>query len=281
MIKPVFILLTLLSFYGCSGSSKQNQETNSQKADLHYAHGTSLLVSRDFTEALDHLIRSNELKPNDSKTLNNLGMAYYLKGETKLGERHIREAIKIDPKNSDARNNLASLLFTKGELEEAKKEYEIILQDLVYRQQFRVRYNLGLIYLRLNQKARAIDYLKQASLEREDYCAANHQLGLIYKEARQFDEAIDWFTKATRGTCHSEPAPHFQLAETLEQARKNDLARELYNDILQRFPNSSFAPLSRQRLGLLEKAEEMAVKVRRPTPGQPREAVQLFSSPTF
>lgn len=281
MNKLVLSVFTLLSLYGCGGVSRQNQETNNQKADLHYSHGTSKLVSREFTEALDHLIRANELRPKDSKILNNLGMAYYLKGQSKIGENHIREALKIDPKNSDARNNLASLLFTEGQLDEARKEYEIVLQDLVYRQQFRVRYNLGLIYLRLNQKARAIEFLKQASLEREDYCAANYQLGLIYKEARQFDEATEWFTKATKGTCHGEPSPHFQLAETLEHARKNELAKIRYQDIVDRFPTSAYAPLARRRLGMLEKAEEMAVKVQRPIPGQPREAVQLFSSPKF
>ncbi len=277
-MQKLFVLFCLLALSSCAHNSAE-KEASERRADLHYAHGTSKLVTKEYTEALDHLLKANQAKPKDTKILNNLGMAYYLKGEIELAEKHLLEAIRADGKNSDARNNLASLFYQQGRLDEAKQQYLIVQKDLVYMQQYRVKYNLALIHLRENNRPEAVRLLKAASLEREDYCAANHQLGILYKQVKQYEQAIEWMTKAGGSTCYGEVVPHFELGELYELTNKFELARLKYLDVQERFPRTRYAILSAQRLRNLEQAGAIARDL---TPKKAEPApTNTFNTPTF
>lgn len=274
MTKLTTLLLGLFFFVSCASNNQEKQNLQ-KRAEILYTQGTSYLIEKDYTSALDFLMRAHQVDPEDSRILNNLGMAYYFKNRPTQAESHIRRAIELDPKNSDARNNLASLLFSQNRLDEARQEYEKVLSDLVYRNQYRVKYNLALIHIRQDNKARAIQLLKEASEEHQDYCAANYQLGLLYRQARQFQTAIEWFSKASDGTCYGEPAPHLQLAELYELINKPEMARLKYEDLLERFPDR-YGTIARTRLRNIESKEEMARSVRSSNQSAPS-----FESPKF
>lgn len=280
MAQLAFFSMILSLIVSCSSGSKN--EVNERRAQLLYSQGTSNLVNQEYTEALQHLLQANQAKPGDSSILNNLGMAYFFKGEPALAKQHIRQAVRVDPKNSDARNNLASILFNEGSLDEAKREYEIVSRDLLYRHQYRIKYNLALIHLRQQNRADAVRLLKEASSAREDYCAADYQLGLLYRESRNLEKAIEWFTKASSGTCYGEPAPHYQLGELFEMTNQYERARDKYEDIIERFPQTSFMPASRARISKLKENEQVARRINTPLRFEPEEkSSPRFQSPRF
>ena len=83
-----FICLYLAT--GCASQDKKN--TIKKKADLHYSHGTNALMNKEYTKALQHLGKALELRNNDSKIHNNIGMTYYFKKKFTLAAKHLKKA---------------------------------------------------------------------------------------------------------------------------------------------------------------------------------------------
>lgn len=274
-----FISCLLVSFFFFSCAHQPSApEKKSKKGEILYSHGTAKLMSKEYPEALDLLLRASQELPEDTRVFNNLGMAYYFMKRPSTAIQNLKMALKIDEKNSDARNNLASVLLSQGRLEEAKKEYQKIQEDLVYRHQYRVKYNLALIHIRQGNKNEAVSLLKQASQEEENYCAPKYQLGLLYQQTYNYQEALSWYQKAGDGTCYGEPAPHFQQAEVLAALNDYEKAKLKYEDVKERFPDSPYSTMAQQKLIRLEQAAQVSRRreIRRPQSSQPK-----IKTPTF
>jgi len=94
---PAIILLTI----SCSSTSEKNSEAN--KGVLLYEYGTQKMMNKEYTEALDLLTKAYEIDSKNGKTLNNLAMAYYFKGQKNKAKNLWVEALEIDEKHDDAR----------------------------------------------------------------------------------------------------------------------------------------------------------------------------------
>ncbi len=245
-IKAASFLFLLVLMISCS-SKKDN--IRSKQAELYFGAGTQGLMDQQYTEALKNLLKANELDPENSQILNNLGMAYYFKDEKETAIETLHKALKIDPKNSDAKINLASILYREGDVTQAEKVYKQVLKDLTYDKQARTLFNLGLLELQKKKNNLAAeDYFKKSLKEDDNYCPASYQLGLIKFNRRQFSSALKNFKDATIGTCYDSPAPHYYQALTLAQLRRFDEARIKYDEIDTRFKNTVFAVKARNKV---------------------------------
>ena len=253
VILAIAFLASLL--VGCGSGEVVDKSSQEKKADLYYANGTANLMSKNYTEALDRLIDANQYRPNDTKILNNLGMAYYFKNDLKHALENIKKSIEVDPKNSDARVNLASIYFKEGNIDEARAQYLHVTKDLIYANQFRTYYNLGLIAVKQGQEKLAQDYFIKSVKEREDYCPANYQLALQARRQYNFASALNWFRKAQLGTCVSMPEPHIGEAKTLIELREFEKARLKLNYILEKFGTTAYAAYATNELKQLDKSE--------------------------
>lgn len=228
----IYLLLFLLSFLFSCATTEEN-EMNEKKADLYYQQGTSELIAGEYTEALTHLLKADELRPNDSLIENNLGMAYYLKKQDAIAEKFFSKAIKHNEANSDARTNLASLYYEQGKLEAAEKEYKTVLQDLIYQGQYRVYYNLGLISQKRGRNIEAGKFFAKSVELKEDYCPGHLQLGQIAESNFDFQKALKHYTNATLGVCVSQPEAHFKQVDMLVKLQKYKDAKKKIADMLQ------------------------------------------------
>lgn len=246
-ITPLFALFILLTT-GCATNKVPVKTTKEKKAELYYVHGSQALVIRDYTTALSNLLKSVEYVHDDTKAHNNLGMAYFFKGNLEKAKHHLEMAIKIDKKNSDARNNLGSLYLHQKKYRLAKKQYEMVLKDLTYSLQHRVYYNLALIDLAYNRKDLAMKNLLKSVNENDSYCPAYYQLGVLTTRKRNYHSALEYFKKASRGTCVSDPEPHYQEALTLVNLGEDQRALFKFKEIISSFPDSKQAIWSKRKL---------------------------------
>src|SRR5690606_22208825 len=115
-IKSAIFLFALLVLCSCSSSKKKLED---KRAALFFGAGTQSLIDQKYTDALNSLLKANQLNPGNPEILNNLAMAYYFKGQTDLAIKTLNETLRIDPKNSDAKTNLASIIYRHGEVEKA------------------------------------------------------------------------------------------------------------------------------------------------------------------
>lgn len=238
----LFIVISLVFLMtSCSSGQKDNSD---KKAELFYTYGTQKMIDQEYSQALEALENANQLKPNDTKTLNNLGLAYFFKDRPEKAKRLILKAIEIDPKNSDARNNLASIYFKEGKIDLAEKQYKEVLKDLVYRYTYRVKYNLSLIELKRGNKQKAKDYLKEVLGYTLDYCPAPYQLGILLHEEGKIAEAIKNFNIAKTGKCKDQPAAYFELGKVYQTLGEEEKAIAEFNHVIEAFPRTQYAKRS-------------------------------------
>lgn len=239
------ILLSALVLASCSSTAeKEDRTTEQKKAEIYYGQGTSDLVKKNYSQALINLLKASEFEPNDSAIRNNLGMAYYFREQPALAEKELLKAISLDKKNSDARVNLGTLYLEKNRLKEARAQYESVLTDLTYQNQFRNYYNLAVLALKEGDRAEAFDYLFKSVKERDEYCQAHFKLGELYTEEYKFKQALTSFQDSGKGTCVSEPAPHYQQALTLMNLGRFEEARIKLKEIMDKFPKTRFNTLA-------------------------------------
>ncbi len=254
-----FSVLTLLT--NCANNPNHKSATQ-KKAELYYSQGTSNLLQKDYTSALENLLEAHKLSPKDSKTHNNLGMAYYFRGDQKKALEHLRRSVELAPKNSDARNNLASLLMEMGNLAEAKKQYNLVLKDLIYKHQYRTYYNLALINLTEKRVRQAKTRLLKSVQENERYCPAHYQLGLMAHRDLEFRKAIDHFQKASLGSCFENPAPQYRQALSYIGLKDHKKALHKLTEIIERFPTSQYFVLAGKKLKEIRVDRLQAKKVK-------------------
>lgn len=250
--KAVKWIILLLMLVACSGQKIKEYTPSEKRADLYYNHGSNALYSKDYTKALDNLLKAAKLDPKNSKIFNNLGMSYHFKKRDDLAIVNLKKAIELDETNSDARNNLGSIYFLQNKLELAEKEFQEIEKDLVYPSQYLVKYNLALISKKRGHPYKAIDRLKDSILENPNYCSSPYQLGIIYMELNSTDKAIESFRQATMGQCSTSPLPHIKLVDALIAAKKYIWAEKKIYDIIQQFKSGKYVSEAKEKLEQLQ-----------------------------
>ena len=246
-------VLLVLIMVGCTSTGIKKKSPDEQKAELFYNQGTQKLISREYSEALDYLIKAHTIRPNDSKINNNLGMAYFFKNKNNKALHYLHEALDLNEKNSEARTNLASLYYRFGKYNKATQEYLKVLEDLVYKHQYRVYYGLALISLKQKRPLEARKHLQKAIGEKEDYCAAHFKLGELAKKAYHYSEAYKRFQLASQGTCYQEPRPHYEQALTLMRMRDFRKANIKLKEIIEMFPETNYSNMAQKEMIKLKK----------------------------
>lgn len=242
------ILITAFVLASCASNDLEDKTPEQRKAEIYYGQGTSELVKKNYSQALINLLKAREFDPKDSQIRNNLGMAYYFREQPELAEKELLKSIELDKKNSDARVNLGTIYLEKNRLKDAQAQYEIVLQDLTYPNQFRNYYNLAILSLKQGDRGSAFEYLFKSIKEKEEYCQAHFKLGELYTEEYKFKQALNSFKESGKGVCVSEPAPHYQQALSLLSLSRFEEARAKFKEIIEKFPKTRFNSLASLQL---------------------------------
>lgn len=242
------LALSTILLSSCAHNELAEKSVEQKKAEIYYGQGTNDLVKKDYSQALVNLLKAREFDPKDSQIRNNLGMAYYFREQPELAETELLKAIDLDKNNSDAKANLGTIYLEKNRLKEAKSLYEQVLSDLTYQNQFRNYYNLAVLSLKEGDRKEAFEFLFKSIKERDDYCQAHFKLGELYFEEYKFKQALASFQESAKGTCTTEPAPHYQQALVLMNLNRYEEARMKFKEIIEKFPKSKFNSLSNVQL---------------------------------
>lgn len=281
-------------FLASSCASNQEKEKKyatpaEKKAELHYSHGTEKLVKKDYTLALNHLLKAVNANEKDPKIHNNLGMTYYFKGKLDMAIKHLKRSSELDPENFDALNNIASIYYKQGRYELAKSQYQKVLTNLHYPHQYRTHYNMALLHLREGSEFKARNQLAASIAENKDYCPAYFLLGKLEYEIKNYNSAFENFHKSGLGTCFSEPAPIFWKAKTLIKQNKLLRADQMFREIIKKFPSTAYSRKAAVELRDIERRESLANKVNRENfrynqdekPLQSKQEIETIESPSF
>ncbi len=217
MTRSQLTLLASVALVACAGPSAKQR----RGAEIHHDLAVEALRGGRAQEALreyDEALKLDERFPEAY-----LGRGLVLEfgfGKPADAEKDYRRALALRPDYPEAHNNLGQLLARNGRPEEALKEFDAALADMMYREPYRARCNKGLALWQLGRKAEGIAELRSCVAQAPRYCEGRRELGRVFVSEGRIRDAIEQFT-AYADACRQADA-HLQLA--LARMKVGDVA---------------------------------------------------------
>jgi tetratricopeptide (TPR) repeat protein len=163
-------------------------ELANTRAAEDYDRGTRFQEAGQLAEAIDCLRRSAALRPNDSHTLNNLGVAWREAGRPELAEAAYRAALACDPQSSAIWFNLGNSHREANRLEDSVHCYQRALESAP--RDHKILVNLAVALKDLHRFPEALGCLDRALGDIPDLAAARFDRSLIWLTQGNF--AAGW-----------------------------------------------------------------------------------------
>jgi type IV pilus biogenesis/stability protein PilW len=183
--------------------------------------GRSQEALREYDEAL---------KVDDGLAEAHLGRGLVLEfafSRTDEAEAEYRRAIELKPTLPEAHNNLGQLLARTGRLDEALREFDAALAQMLYREPWVARCNKGQVLWRMGRKADGAAEMRACLKGQPLYCAGWREQGRLQLADGQVQEAVASFERYA-ATCDKVADAHQQLGLALLKAGKAERAREAF-----------------------------------------------------
>jgi tetratricopeptide (TPR) repeat protein len=165
-------------------------------AEAHNNLGNTLLELDKVPEAVAHFEQALRLKPNSARAHYNFGGALIRQGKLSEAIGHWEQAVRINPDYAEAHNNLAVAFMQSGRLPEAVEHFKQALRiNVGYAD---AHNNLGVALMQSGRLPEAMEHFKQALRINPDYAQAHYNLGVALEQTGRLQEAIGHYEKAVR-----------------------------------------------------------------------------------
>lgn len=160
-----------------------------KEASARMQMGVTFLEQRNLPAAMRELTRASELDPDNPEIDMTLGLAYQARGDLGKAEEYLREAIRKKPDYAEAHNNMGNLLSLQGRSEEAIREYEKAVANILYPTPEYGYYNMGREYARLKDLRMAEMMYQRAIALNTSFVEAYRGLAMVQSEKGQWQES--------------------------------------------------------------------------------------------
>ncbi|WP_447746732.1 type IV pilus biogenesis/stability protein PilW [Pseudomonas nicosulfuronedens] len=189
-LRAALCLLLATVLTGCVTTGKQDplktEKGRDEARDAYIQLGIGYLQMGNTEQAKLPLRQALEIDPSSADAHAALAVVYQVEKEPKLTESEFRKA--LSSRSGDARilNNYAGFLFEQKRYQEAYDTYMKATEDGLYSERSRVFENLGLVSLKLNNRAQAEEFFeKSVRLNRNSTGALIELADLSYQD-REF-----------------------------------------------------------------------------------------------
>jgi len=219
---------------------KNDNLTKLATVQYHIIDGRQKLAIKDWQGALKSLQIVVDLDPNRTEAFFNISMANLQLGNTLMAERGFLSVLKVNPNEFRARLNLAQMYFDSGKIEEAKEQFQYVIDNDKsgnFAKQSKIRLNV--LHTLVADKALQSGNVAESLVEYEkalDYYSANVKAsfnrGMIFIRQKKFGEARVEFESVVRHSPKNLRA-RINLANVYEQLSLLSKAAEQYEMIMQ------------------------------------------------
>lgn len=170
-------------------------EKNSPFIHLTYNNlGMAYYDKGDFEKSIEYCKRSIYLNPNYFDAYNNLGVGYVKLGKTVKAIKSFKRAIRLKKDYMASYSNLGHLYASIGFKDRAIQVLNTAIK--ISPNFYKAYLDLGHVYMDKGNIVKAEKFFKKASsLKKEDY-EARYYLGSIYIKNKNYKEALDEYSQA-------------------------------------------------------------------------------------
>jgi Tfp pilus assembly protein PilF len=207
--------LALACAHGPSSKDRRSSE-------IHHDLGVEALRGGRWPDALREFDAAIAIDAGFADAYRGRGLALDIGfGRLEDAARSYRRAIEIRPSFSEAHNDLGQLLARSGRLDEAIREFDAALENMLYKEPFVARCNKGLATYRAGRKDEGLAQLRSCVASAPNYCRGRRDLGRTLLDEKRMREAIDELSAYAR-FCEKVPDAHLQLG--LARMKAGDVA---------------------------------------------------------
>jgi type IV pilus biogenesis/stability protein PilW len=176
---------------GCTGANAQKRRKG---AEIHHDLAVAALRGGRAQEALREYDEALKLDDRFPEAYLGRGLVYELGfGKLDEAERDYRRAIALKADFPEAHNNLGQLLAKTGRFDEAVREFDVALEDIMYREPYVARCNKGLALLRMGKKDQGRAELQACVSASPRYCNGRRELGNVYLSDGRTKDAVEQY----------------------------------------------------------------------------------------
>lgn len=188
-MKPIALFLfgLLCLVIGCAHKATNKEQAS---AKIHYDIGVESFNQGDLRAALKELMEAVAEDPDLYQAHNALGLVYHALGKTDLGLEHYNIMIKLKPDFSEGHNNRGTLLLDLEQYDEAIKDFEIALSDILYATPSLAEGNLGWAYYKKGDLDKGRQHLRNAVAANPKFCRGFGWLAEIEIASHKPDQVL-------------------------------------------------------------------------------------------
>ncbi len=210
-MKKLICLMSLAVFVfvssGCvSTSSSSNKKVDPYKAsEANVKLGMAYLDNGNREGAIRSFVKALDINKKSAGGHHGMGLIYQLNGELEAAERSFKQAIRSPSKASKSPIyfSYARFLFEQKQYTESIKMFEVASSDVAFTGRAYATHYLGLVALKLNNKARAKGAFEQAINLNPKIAEPALELAIMAFDVQNYAESkryLDHFVKSTRHT---------------------------------------------------------------------------------
>lgn len=197
------------------------------------------IADNDSITALETLNEVHSMDDTLPREHQLFALAYLNKNEITLAETSARRALSLDPGFSAAQNTLGKILLDQGRLNEAETLLKTAAGNILFREAYLAKTNLGILYYRKMDFKNSELWLQRAIADNgSTTCIAHYHLGRTQLELKSLDKALRSFNLASKGACGGLTEAHLAVGKTLLSQKRYDQARAKFVEIQGLFPGT-------------------------------------------
>jgi tetratricopeptide (TPR) repeat protein len=221
----VVVILSLMAATGLQVGHWKNStvlfeqalRADDNNALAHNNLGVALRKQGRIGDAIAHYDTALRLKPDYPAAHHNLGLALMRVGQIDEAVAHFRRALNVKPDFEIAHKSLQTALAARRAVTEKIAEIQAALERTP--ENHELHYQLGNLYDRTGDRAKAIDHYHTAVKIRPDFSQALNNLAIVYAVNGDFDNALSALQRMVSLQPHN-PIVHYLIASVLARQNK-------------------------------------------------------------
>ena len=239
-VLTLFVILALMA--GCVSTLPEKNKIKDpevfEQKNLEIAYG--FLQEGLPLRAIGRLEAILKINRQSARAYGMLGVVYQSQGEYALAEKNFQRSLDLDFKASDVRNNYGVLLYDMGRLDDARKAFLKVSEDVYYERRSRAFESLGFVALKTGDVTGAQQNFQRALRLDRNLARVSLELARLSFDQGQYVEAEGFFKNYQRLVTQERPtARSLWMGIELSRVFEDRDALEGYVDELTRlYPGS-------------------------------------------
>lgn len=254
MKRNLLVLVVCLVLAGCvarSGAKSMSERMGPREVDLQLTLVESYIRNGDYHRAMQGLLEVQDKADKLSRFHFDIGMTYMGLRELEKSRDGFARATEIDEDFGEAWNNLGKVQEGLQLYSEAAASYQQAYSILTYRTPEFASYNLGALYMRQGRSREAEEAARKALVRNWRYIPAYKLLSESLRAQGRLDEAEDVLKKGMAADMNDVEIM-MALGELQIRMGKNNDAREVFQTVATKFPQSDEAKVARDYMDFLQ-----------------------------